>query len=218
MSSLSDSAVDLPLRWRTPESWVETALTDIPSLLSDHAYLERKAASNALDLFNRWPMPGGAEGWSEVLAAIVRDEAQHLDAVLRLMKRRGLRLQRLHKSLYATDLRRCVRRGDGKRELLDRVLVSALIEARSCERFGLLAAHARDAELARFYRSLYGSEAGHYRVFLELGRRVLAADVDARWDRLLDEEAEIIQQQPIAAGLHSGFAHTVSLEPTSEPV
>jgi tRNA 2-(methylsulfanyl)-N6-isopentenyladenosine37 hydroxylase len=194
------------LAWRTPARWAQEALRDSLALLSDHAYLERKAASNVLELFNRWPEPGTAEGWSTTLAGIAKDEAQHLQSVMRLLERRGGKLQRLHKSTYANDLRQLVRVGKGKQELLDRLLVSALIEARSCERFEILADHCPDKELAQFYGSLCASEAGHYAVFLKLGARVLPSDdVRVRWEQMLKKEAEIIQSQPPGPCIHSGL-------------
>ena len=101
-----------------------------------------------------------------------------------------------------------MRKGQGLRETLDRLLVGALIEARSGERFGLLATHAPDPELARFYASLVASEEGHFRAFLDLARLLpgVAFQVDARWDALLDLEAETIQRMPVEPIMHGGWA------------
>jgi len=199
----------LPLRSTTPDYWAESVLRNPSALLSDHAYLERKAASNVLELLNRWPNGREPESWVTSLSAIARDETQHLQAVARLLKRRGGNLERLHKNLYARDLRTLVRRGLANRELLDRLLVSALIEGRSCERFETLGRVCRDEELAAFYKGLCSSEKGHYRVFLQLAKDFIDADeVETRWNWMLDREAEIIAAQPVAPRLHSGVPKT----------
>src|SRR5438270_1919513 len=157
----------LPLHSATPPEWGRAVLRDPLRLLIDHAFLERKAANNALELMTRWPNEW-AEGWVETMTAVARDEAAHLAQVTRLLARRGGKLERIHKNPYANALRLLVRKG-GPGEVLDRLLVSALIEVRSCERFAVLgeaAASIEDTELATFYRALYASEIGHYKVFL----------------------------------------------------
>ncbi|HWD98745.1 MAG TPA: tRNA isopentenyl-2-thiomethyl-A-37 hydroxylase MiaE, partial [Bryobacteraceae bacterium] len=151
-----------PLASRTPAEWGRSVLADPVSLLVDHAFLEKKAANNAMELLTRWPgewLPG----WVETMTAVARDETAHLAQVTRMLVRRGGRLSRVHKNPYANALRLLVRKGD-RAELLDRLFVSALIEARSCERFGILGEAAEDQELAAFYRALYASELGHYKV------------------------------------------------------
>src|SRR5690348_12832088 len=100
---------NFPLLYRTPNSWAKEVLKDPFGLLSDHAYLERKAASNALEMLNRWPEPGRPDGWELTMAGVAADEARHLDQVLNLLARRGGKLARLHRSTYANDLRRLVR-------------------------------------------------------------------------------------------------------------
>lgn len=196
----------LPLLWHTPDAWATTAHQDVLVLLNDHAYLEKKAASNALELLNRWPEPDCPADWVSTLAAIARDEADHLSDVIRILNRRGGRLERTHRNPYANALRGLVRKGEGNKELVDRLLISALIEARSCERFEILARCAPDRELARFYGRLSGSELGHYRVFVHLSEHVLAeGEVASRWRELLEAEALIIAAQPPGSRMHSGF-------------
>ena len=200
------TTLELPLKYRTPARWAEQVLRHPLALLSDHAYLERKAASNALELMNRWPEPVCPEDWVNTLTAVARDEAAHLNSVTRLLAQRGGRLERLHKNPYANDLRRLVRKGAGLQELLDRLLVSALIEARSCERFEVLSRVCQDAELSQFYRSLWSSEFGHYTVFLQLARDVAQErSVQARWDEMVQAEALIIASQPAGPRMHSGL-------------
>jgi len=180
-------------------------LRDPLALLNDHAHLEKKAALNALELLNRWPEPCPPENWVQAMTAISRDEVEHLAVVTRLLARHGGRLTRMHRNPYASALRDLVRLGQGPSELLDRLMVSALIEARSCERFSVLADHCPDRELAKLYRGLYASEAGHYRVFIGLAREIPESRaVDARWDEMLDTEAAIIAAQPPGPRMHSG--------------
>ncbi len=204
---MTDSATtqELPLRWRTPDRWAGQALRDPLALLVDHAYLERKAATNALQLLNRWPEPAPPENWVVAMTSIARDEVEHLAIVLRLLHRRGGRLTAGHRNRYAAQLHELVRLGRGPEEIIDRLMISALIEARSCERFAVLGAHCPDAEMGALYRDLYTSEAGHYRVFINLARQLASERVvAARWQEMLAAEAEIIQAQPPGPAIHSG--------------
>lgn len=196
----------LPLHYHTPPAWAAQALTAPLALLGDHAHLERKAASNALELVSRWPAgEASPDAWVSILAAVARDETIHLHAVSRLLVARGGGMPRVHRNPYASALHGLVRRGQGTRELLDRLLISALIEARSCERFELLAESGCDADLCEFFASLRGSELGHYKVFLHLAEMVVSADErDGRWDELLAAEAGIIAAQPPGPRMHSG--------------
>ena len=198
---------DLPLLYQTPESWAAGVLREPLKLLNDHAHLEKKAASNALELLNRWPEPNPPENWVAAMTAIARDEAEHLGVVTRLLARRGGRLTRHHRNAYANALRDLVRLGDGSRETIDRLLISALIEARSCERFDLLGRCCDDAQLGKLYRGLWASEHGHYKVFLDLARQMPGEeDIEHRWQTMLEAEAKIIQTQPPGPGMHSGVA------------
>lgn len=198
-------AADLPLHSRTSPAWACAVLADPVALLTDHAFLEKKAANNAMDMMTRWP-GDWLPGWVETMTSVARDEAAHLAQVTRLLLKRGGRLARVHKNPYANELRALVRKGGGTSEVLDRLFVSALIEARSCERFAVLAERCPDAELARFYTSLFSSEFGHYRVFLRLASKIAPrADVDARWQHFLEREAAILAAQPPGPRIHSGL-------------
>src|ERR1035441_3359927 len=193
----------LPLHSRTPIEWARGVLAEPIRLLTDHAFLEKKAANNALELLTRWPgewLPGGVE----TMTAVARDEAAHLAQVMRILLRRGGRLDRCHKNPYANALRLLVRKGDPA-EILDRLLVSAAIDVRSCERFAVGDATSADVELAAFYEALFASEFGHYRVFLELARKMAdPAAVEARWQQLLAAEADILAGQEAGPRIHSG--------------
>ena len=183
----------LPLRSKTPLAWGQEVLKEPLKLLVDHAFLERKAAGNAMELLTRWP-GDWTPGWVELMTGIARDEAAHLSQVTRF-----------HACPYAAALRALVRKGV-QGELVDRLLVSALIEARSCERFSVLAdAASSDEELAKFYKALYSSEMGHYKVFLKLAVKVAGRrDALCRWEQLLHEEARIIGEQDPGPRIHSG--------------
>lgn len=207
------SAIELPLRYATPSDWAQKVLAKPLALLNDHAHLEKKAATNALDLLNRWPGHEDAGPdekdfsmqWVRAMTAVAKDESDHLGIVLRLLVRRGGRFTRSHRNPYAAALHQLVRMGQGPREVMDRLLISALIEARSCERFELLAQQSEDRELAKLYGGLSASERGHYAVFVQLAREMPGStDVEKRWDEMLDAEAKIIAEQPEYAGMHSG--------------
>ncbi|MBX3168180.1 MAG: hypothetical protein KF760_12250, partial [Candidatus Eremiobacteraeota bacterium] len=199
------STEPLPLHWHTPDSWAQSAMEDVCQLLDDHAHLERKAATNAMDLLNRWPQPAPPIGWVTTLASIARDETDHLFKVSKLLAQRGRQLSRLHKSTYASGLREMIRMGSGQEELVDRLLVSALIELRSCERFEILGRLCPDPQLNKLYRALWGSEHNHFQVFLKLARQIdkKRGKVEGRWQEMLAQEAELIQREPRGPRLHS---------------
>jgi tRNA 2-(methylsulfanyl)-N6-isopentenyladenosine37 hydroxylase len=199
-----DKIATLPLHSRTPVEWGEAVLADPVNLLIDHAFLEKKAANNAMELMTRWP-DDWTQGWVETMTSVARDEAAHLAQVVRLLMKRGGRLTRAHKNDYANSLRLLVRKGEAP-EVLDRLFVSALIEARSCERFAILSLASRDEELATFYKGLFASELTHYKVFLKLAYKIAPkAKVDARWQQMLAAEAEILARQPPGPRIHSGY-------------
>lgn len=195
----------LPLLSRTPVEWGHAVLAEPIALLIDHAFLEKKAANNAMDLLTRWPNDW-VPGWVETMTGVARDETAHLAQVTRLLTRRGGRLGRVHKNAYANALRLLVRKG-GEGEVLDRLFISALIEARSCERFAVLAVASSDKELTAFYKALFSSELGHYKVFLKLAHKIAKKDVvESRWRQLLEAEARILTAQEPGPRIHSGVA------------
>lgn len=202
---MAAATADLPLRSRTPDAWAVAALREPLALLNDHAHLEKKAAANALELIDRWPEPTPPDYWVEKMAAIARDEADHLMIVTRLLSRRGGPMTKFHRNPYAAELRKLVR-GGTPGELMDRLIVSALIEARSCERFDCLARNCGDVELKRLYADLWASEKGHYLTFIDLARKLTRNNkaVEKRWDEFLDAEARIIESQPPGPRMHAG--------------
>lgn len=205
------TAAELPLRSLTPPVWASQVLHDPIALLSDHAHLEKKAAANALDLIHRYPQTRSHDDdayrdrWVKTLSVIAREESEHLALVIRLLHERGGQLSKHHRNQYAADLRQHVRLGAGSRDTIDRLMVSALIEVRSCERFGVLADNCDDPALAKLYSGLYASELGHYHIFIELARGLPGAtEVESRWNEWLDIEANVIGAQAPTSSMHSG--------------
>jgi tRNA-(ms[2]io[6]A)-hydroxylase len=201
------------LRTRTSPRWAKAALVDPLRLLDDHAHLEKKAASNALDLIGHWPeqTPQGKRPdspprrWVVALTRIVRDEAQHLARVIQELEARGGKWSKAHRNAYAQELRNAVRTGDGPEETVDRLLVSALIEARSHDRFAALADDAGAGDLHPLYRGLMHAEASHFLVFVELALEVRKESaVRARWDELTKWEADVLAAQAPGPRIHSG--------------
>lgn len=195
----------LPLRWWTPRGWAAAVLADEVALLADHAQLEREAARNALSLMRRAPGHVDALTWTTRLTAVARDEVGHLGQVAARLADRGGELPRSFSNPYARDLRDLVRPGGGHDEVVDLLLVSALIECRSCERFAHLAA--TDHALAGFFGSLMASELGHHRLFLTLAGWVSSeGEALARWQQLLADEGTVAASQPAGPRIHAGPA------------
>lgn len=196
----------IELCWRTPIEWVRAVEADPLTLLSDHAHCELGAAASAQALIARNP---GREELVLELARTARTELEHFERVVALLHGRGGRLEHPLPSPYAAGLlRAAAQSGHGsaqQRPLLDRLLIAGLIEARSLERFGLLAAHLADPELAELYRDLMASEAAHRALFQRLALRYHdAAQVEERKRELSRLEAELISGLPFAARMHSG--------------
>jgi tRNA 2-(methylsulfanyl)-N6-isopentenyladenosine37 hydroxylase len=188
----------------TSPGWAAVAVADLPATMSDHAHAEKKAALNALSLLSREPQ---RTDLARRMTRLAQEELSHLDLVLRHLRDRGWALAADRRDRYAGSLLR-LRRGGGPTGLVDRLLIAALIEARSWERLHLLGvaldgAGADVAALGDFYRDLAVSEAGHYRLFVELARAECPGeDVDARLAELAAAEAEIILAMPHEARIH----------------
>jgi tRNA 2-(methylsulfanyl)-N6-isopentenyladenosine37 hydroxylase len=189
----------------TPPGWAEVAMEDLRATMSDHAHAEKKAALNALSLLSREPQ---RTDLVRRMARLAQEELSHLDAVLAHLRARGWALAPDRPDRYAAALLELRRRTPAEAGLADRLLCAALIEARSWERLHLLGSAldgtpgANDA-LGSFYRDLAASEAGHYRLFVELARRECPReDVDARLAELSAAEAQIITGLPHEARIH----------------
>lgn len=175
----------------TDPRWVNLAEKSLEDILTDHAYCEQKAATSCISLIQAYP---DKEEMVAELAPIVTEEWGHFRLVLQELKKRGLKLGRQRKDEYVNALQKFERKGGSREErLIERLLTCALIEARSCERFRLLSLHIADENLKDFYHQFMVSEAGHYRLFIDLANRYgEPARVKKRWQEYLEHEAEIM--------------------------
>lgn len=191
----------LGLKLPTDPRWVELVDKDISAILSDHAWCEQKAASNAISLIVRYP---DHIGLVEELTRIAQEEIAHFGMVVERIKARGLELEPERKDHYVNELLTFVRKeGTRAQRLVDRLLFSAMIEARSCERFKMLSERVADEDLRTFYRELMISEAGHYTTFITYARKFGGdVDVDTRWQEFLSFEAELIASYGRKPAMH----------------
>lgn len=183
----------LGLKLATDPRWVNIAEKSIEEILTDHAYCEQKAASSGISLIVQYP---DKTELIEEVTPLVAEEWGHFRKVLKELKARGLKLGRPRKDEYVNQLLKLKRKGGGKEnQLLDDLLICGMIEARSCERFRLLSLYATDEPLRSFYHEFMVSEAGHYRMFLDLARLYFHhEEVKTRWEEILNEEAQIISK------------------------
>ncbi|UVW33823.1 tRNA-(ms[2]io[6]A)-hydroxylase [SAR92 clade bacterium H455] len=198
MSALAEIQTFLPCA--TPHRWIENALENQPLMLIDHANCEKKAASTALSLINRYT--DNFELLNK-MSRLAREEMRHFEQVIALMKRRKIPYEYVSASRYAAGLRDLARKEDPAK-LIDVLVIGAFIEARSCERFALLAPHL-DAELERFYMSLLKSEARHYQDYLTLAKTVAGGQsIDDRIAVFAQREQELIESPDKQFRFHSG--------------
>ena len=194
-----DQSVQEFLRCRTPDAWLAAVPDHLDELLIDHANCEKKAAGTALSLIYKYVDHADL---LMRLSKLAREELRHFEQVLTLMRKRGVAYRHLTAARYAGELRKWVR-GNEPDRLVDILLVGAVVEARSCERFMRLEA-VLDEELAGFYRGLCESEARHFGVYLKLARGASAEPLDARLDSLLELEASLVCRPDEAFRFHSG--------------
>jgi tRNA-(ms[2]io[6]A)-hydroxylase len=185
---------------KTPELWIENALANPKLLLIDHANCEKKAASTALNLIYRY-----VDNFDLLnkMSRLAREELRHFEQVIAIMKRRNIDYRQITASRYAVTLREAVRPNDPDK-LVDILIVGALIEARSCERFARIAPFL-DEELQEFYSSLLKSEGRHYRDYLTLAGKVASAqEVDSRLEVFLQIEKQLVEAPDTEFRFHSG--------------
>jgi len=191
------------LSCRTPVAWLDRAAADIPTLLLDHASLELKAAQQALTLMNRY---AGRRDLLNKMSRLAREELRHFERVMTILESRNIRYRPLSTSGYFAELHRCLRRSEpGK--LIDTLIVGAIIEARSCERFYSLLPYLIEDEpdLAKLYESLLDSEARHFSDYLGLADQAAGGSVAARAEDLLAAEAALIKSRDSELRFHSGI-------------
>jgi tRNA-(ms[2]io[6]A)-hydroxylase len=191
----------LGLKLPTDPYWAKIVESNIEEVLSDHAWCEQKAATNCITIIiNNSEKP-------ELVSAlldIAKEEVEHFKMVHDIILERGLTFGRERRDNYVNELAKFMKKGESREKaLVDRLLFSAMIEARSCERFKVLSDNVKDEQLAKFYYDLMASEAGHYTTFLGFARKYgEGIDVDKRWKEWLEFEANVIQNYGKEESIH----------------
>ena len=192
----------LKLQLPTDPKWVKNVVeSNIEEILTDHAFCEQKAASNAITLIVQNP---NLSDLVQEMALLVQEEMDHFKRVHDIIIARGFVLGRERKDNYVNELMQFMVKGGSRQDqLIDRLLFSAMIEARSCERFKVMSEHINDEELSKFYYELMVSEAGHYTMFIGLARKYAGnVDVEKRRKEFLDYEANVIQNYGTGESIH----------------
>jgi len=191
----------LGLKLPTDPRWANIAEKNIEEILTDHAYCEQKAASQAISLIIGYPEKSELV---DKMTALAREEMGHFQMVHNRMMQRGMVLGRERRDEYVNELQTYFHKGVNREErLAQKLLLCALIEARSCERFKVLSENIEDEELASFYRTLMISEANHYTMFINLARKYFDREkVDEMWEGLLAFEAEVMSKLGYTERIH----------------
>lgn len=182
----------LHLKLKTDPRWVNIVESNIEEILTDHAWCEQKAATNAITIIT---LNSEYPDLVTELLELAKEELEHFEMVHEIIKKRGFKLGRERKDSYVNELYKFMNKGGSRlNSMVDRLLFSAMIEARSCERFKLLSKEISDPELSKFYHDLMISEAGHYTTFISFARKYgKDIDVDSRWKELVEFEGELIK-------------------------
>ncbi len=188
----------LGLQLPTDPRWADIAAMNIEDILVDHAYCEQKAATSCISLIVQYPEK---EELVDVMTPVVAEEWSHFERVIEQLRKRGMKLGKPRKDEYVIKLQGILKKGGSREEqLVEKLLMNALIEARSCERFKTLHENIDDEELQKFYYELMVSEAGHYKNFLQLAKSYLGEEkVMKRWKEFLEEEAKIVENLEVRA-------------------
>jgi len=192
----------LGIQLATDPRWVNMAEMSLEEILTDHAFCEQKATTSCISLIQKY---ADRPLLVDKLSPIVSEEWSHFRLVLKELEKRGLKLGKQRKDEYVNKLLKFVRKGISTEELLlDRLLVCAMIEARSCERFRLLSLNISEPALRSFYHKFMVSEAGHYRLFIDLAEHYLGQErTQERWQECLRFEADLVSQlEPRADRMH----------------
>ena len=191
----------LHLKLETDPRWANIAESNIEEILTDHAWCEQKAATNAITIITL-----NSEHTDLVtdLLVLAQEELEHFQMVHDIIKERGYKLGRERKDSYVNELYKFMNKGGNRlQSMIDRLLFSAMIEARSCERFKLLSEKLKDPKLSKFYHDLMISEAGHYTTFIGFARKYgNGIDVDKRWKELVEYESVVIKSYGKAETIH----------------
>ncbi|MBE7652459.1 tRNA-(ms[2]io[6]A)-hydroxylase [Tenacibaculum finnmarkense] len=191
----------LGLQFETETSWADIAKDNLQQILTDHAFLEQKAASNAVSLIINY---SEETELVQSMSEIAIEEMEHFKMVHDFMVKRGMVLGREQKNDYAIRLQKFfTKTKDRTNALVQRLLIAALIEARSCERFKVFSENMEDQELSKFYKDLMISEANHYTIFLGFARKYQDKEiVDKKWNDLVNFEAEMMKSRGSEAKIH----------------
>lgn len=188
------------LRLLTDPRWANIAESNLEEILTDHAWCEQKATTNAITIITM--VPEYPEIITELLK-IAQEELEHFQMVHEIIKKRGYTFGRERKDDYVGQLFKFIVQGTRENYIIDRMLFAAMIEARSCERFKVLTENIKDEELKIFYKELMISEAGHYATFIGFARQLGDPEkVNQRWEEWLDYEAKIIQSYGKKESIH----------------
>lgn len=198
MSKIDPKLLDL--RTETSPQWTQTVLNNFNLFLNDHAQAEKKASGMALSMLSHYP---DRPDLVREMVELSIEELAHFREVIKLMQARGLQLGNDEKDPYVNQIRQHINKGDSEMYLLDRLLTGAIIEARGCERFGLIGAAHPESELKNFYQLIAESEAKHHLLFIALAELYIDRQkIETRLDEWLDIEASIIQSLPLRPALH----------------
>lgn len=191
----------LGLKLLTDPRWANIAESNLEEILTDHAWCEQKAASNAISLITQNPE---FEDLVYELTDIAIEEMEHFKMVINIIHEKGYTLGRERKDDYVGQLMKFLKKDGSKNQaFIDRLLFAAMIEARSCERFRVLSQNIKDKDLAKFYHDLMVSEANHYTTFLNFARKYATdINVDKRWKEWLDFEGQLIQSYGTKEYIH----------------
>ncbi|WP_421878426.1 tRNA-(ms[2]io[6]A)-hydroxylase [Marinoscillum sp.] len=189
---MDEQKTTLGLNLPTDPRWINVAEMNIEDILVDHAYCEQKAASSCISLIVSYPE---RKELVDMLTPVVAEEWAHFERVIEQLNKRGYALGKKRKDEYVSALNGILKKGGSReQQLVEKLLMNALIEARSCERFKILWKNIEDEELSTFYYELMVSEAGHYHNFLDLAKSYMGEEyVRDRWAEFLKAEAEIIK-------------------------
>ena len=191
----------LSLKTTSSQRWLDQAAANVPELLIDHAHCEKKAAGTAMNLLFAYVENVDL---CRAMTEIVQEELAHFHMVLDILAAREIPFCKLSPSSYGRKLNDLVSKQEPRRAV-DRLLVAGLIEARSCERFEVLAAASVDGELSSLYRGLCASERGHFRAFVALAESLPGViGLDARWSEMLEAEGRLIASQTPSPTMHGG--------------
>ncbi len=187
---------------KTPEAWLTYAANQLPTLLLDHAHCERKAATTALNHLCKYSKHAELVA---VMSPLAREELLHFEKVIRLMEERGIAYGPLKPSGYAQAMREQVIKHDYLQQLTDELIIGAIIEARSCERFHALVPYLEDEALAKFYVSLIKAESRHFQDYLRLAALYSPVTIDARVQFFLEVEGQLITKEDNVFRFHGGI-------------